>query len=257
MKKAGFLVLCHCGLSPQSRSNRLKSEYKMGRLIVEITLSSPRCRLGGRHDSKKVMKTKNLAIIFTSFLIITLASAEVVFLTNKKTENNSSNRTLINEAGDNQTTNLNVQNSNRKMDATEADKTPLNPPLQGGQISLKQEEAGETSPSLSLIRRGTEQEGMIRFSMVVDGIKLESRAPVDSTVYDLMNILKEKNKISFSGKNYPDLGFFVEEINGIKNNLLGKNWVYYINGQPARMGISNYKLKNNDIIEWKYEKKSF
>ncbi len=62
----------------------------------------------------------------------------------------------------------------------------------------------------------------------------------------------------FSGKEYPSLGFFVEEINGIKNDPgSGKYWIYYINGQTAQIGISNYQVKQNDLIEWKYETSKF
>lgn len=62
----------------------------------------------------------------------------------------------------------------------------------------------------------------------------------------------------FSGKEYSSLGFFVEEINGTKNDSTnGKYWIYYINGKPAQIGISNYKVKQNDLIEWKYETSKF
>jgi hypothetical protein len=100
-------------------------------------------------------------------------------------------------------------------------------------------------------------EEKIKAVMLINGSKFESEINEGSSVYDLMSVLKMENKISFFGKNYADLGFFIEEINGIKNNPLDKNWVYYINGEPAKVGISFYQLKINDIIEWKYEKKSF
>ena len=68
-----------------------------------------------------------------------------------------------------------------------------------------------------------------------------------------MTKLKSEGEVSFSGKEYSSMGFFVEEINGVKNdNLAGKYWIYYINGQSAQVGISNYIIKPNDLIEWKY-----
>lgn len=76
-----------------------------------------------------------------------------------------------------------------------------------------------------------------------------------TTVFNLMAKLQSENKISFSGKEYSGMGFFVDEINGIKNdNLTGKYWIYYINGKSAQVGVSNYIIKPNDLIEWKYEK---
>ncbi|OGH87647.1 MAG: hypothetical protein A3J93_03960 [Candidatus Magasanikbacteria bacterium RIFOXYC2_FULL_42_28] len=63
---------------------------------------------------------------------------------------------------------------------------------------------------------------------------------------------------SFSGKEYAGIGFFVDGINDIKNNpTAGKYWVYYLNGQPAPVGISTYLLKSGDIINWQYGTKQF
>jgi hypothetical protein len=79
-----------------------------------------------------------------------------------------------------------------------------------------------------------------------------------NTVYDLMDVLKKQGKISFEGKFSQDLGFFVEEINGIKNNPQSNEyWLYYINNKISDLGVSNYFLKTNDVINWKYEKPQF
>lgn len=90
--------------------------------------------------------------------------------------------------------------------------------------------------------------------LFINDEKYEKYLPADSTVYDLMVALKNNGQINFSGKNSAGLGFFVEEINGIKNNP-SKNtyWFYYINGQKANVGISNYILKSGDVIKWQYE----
>lgn len=69
-----------------------------------------------------------------------------------------------------------------------------------------------------------------------------------------MQIIRKDYPFTFSGKEYSGLGFFVEEINGVKNNTQeGRYWIYYINGKKAQVGISSYILKPNDIIMWKYE----
>jgi len=73
--------------------------------------------------------------------------------------------------------------------------------------------------------------------------------PEGATVLDTMNISKNNN-FSFKGKEYPSLGFFVEEINGVKGEN-GKYWIYYINEQQAEVGVSKYIVKNGDIISWK------
>ena len=75
------------------------------------------------------------------------------------------------------------------------------------------------------------------------------------SAYDLMLIAKEQGLMSFSSRDYGgDLGQLIEEINGIKNSVREKKyWIYYINGQKAQIGISNYHPNAHDIISWKYE----
>ena len=75
-----------------------------------------------------------------------------------------------------------------------------------------------------------------------------------ATVYDSMNNIQsvKENNFSFSGKEYSGLGYFVDEINGIKG-IPGKYWIYYINNKEASVSISKYILKSGDIISWKQE----
>jgi hypothetical protein len=72
------------------------------------------------------------------------------------------------------------------------------------------------------------------------------------SVYDFMNRLKERNVINFKEKTYAGLGKFIEEINGIKGNG-EKYWIYYVNGEKAKIGVSIYKLNPGDVVSWKYE----
>ncbi len=81
-----------------------------------------------------------------------------------------------------------------------------------------------------------------------------------ATVYDAMRLLQidSRQPFTFSAKEYPGMGYFVEEINGIANdNKTGKYWILYINGESAKVGVSGYVLKPNDNILWKYEKAKF
>jgi len=79
-----------------------------------------------------------------------------------------------------------------------------------------------------------------------------------STAYQAMQVLSKESDFSFKGQNYPSIGFFVNEINGIKNDLKNnKYWIYYINNQSAKVGVSNYLIKTGDIITWKYEESKF
>lgn len=69
---------------------------------------------------------------------------------------------------------------------------------------------------------------------------------------------RSEQPFMFSGKDYPGLGYFVEEINGSKYDPAKQlYWIYYVNGAPAQIGISNYYPKPGDAIEWKLEKSKF
>ncbi|MEK7065149.1 MAG: DUF4430 domain-containing protein [Patescibacteria group bacterium] len=60
-------------------------------------------------------------------------------------------------------------------------------------------------------------------------------------------------KLDFKTKTFSGLGEFVEEIGGLKNDPQGgKYWIYFINGETAKLGISTQIVKPNDLIEWKY-----
>lgn len=75
----------------------------------------------------------------------------------------------------------------------------------------------------------------------------------NETLLDAMNALASASDFRFTGRNYPGLGFFVDSINGARNEK-GLYWVFYVNGVTATGGASITLLKNNDVIEWKYEK---
>ena len=92
--------------------------------------------------------------------------------------------------------------------------------------------------------------------------------PEGSSVYEAMKIANEtqvvetlpsqhrKPRFQFAGKDFgAGLGFFVQEINGVKENPgQGMYWIYYVNGKKASAGVSSVFLKQGDIVQWKYEK---
>jgi len=86
----------------------------------------------------------------------------------------------------------------------------------------------------------------------INGIKYESEILGEISVYDFMTKMQNEGKVIFKEKTYAGMGKFIEEINGIKGD--GKNfWIYYVNDKKAEIGVSEYKIKLNDIITWKYE----
>ncbi len=71
----------------------------------------------------------------------------------------------------------------------------------------------------------------------------------NKTALDLLKSGHNVETKSFSG-----VGEFVESINGVKADGKKEFWAFYLNGQQAQVGASDYKPKNGDVIEWKVEK---
>ena len=75
----------------------------------------------------------------------------------------------------------------------------------------------------------------------------------NETVVDAMRSLASTSDFSYTGKDYPGLGVFVDSINGQKGEN-GMYWILYVNGTTSANGVSATTLKTGDVIEWKYEK---
>lgn len=86
----------------------------------------------------------------------------------------------------------------------------------------------------------------------IEGVRYESEIINNDSVYSFMKRLKNDGKINFTEKTYTGMGKFIDELNGIKGNG-EKNWIYYVNGEKAKIGVSVYKLKSGDVVSWKYE----
>jgi hypothetical protein len=76
--------------------------------------------------------------------------------------------------------------------------------------------------------------------------------PPGSTLYDALVVAQKENQISFAGKTYPILGFFVTSIGGLKEGH-DKYLIYYINGKESQVGVSTYKPLDGDKVVWKLE----
>tara|TARA_Y100000310_G_C20688913_1_gene820929 strand:+ start:1796 stop:2485 length:690 start_codon:yes stop_codon:yes gene_type:complete len=101
---------------------------------------------------------------------------------------------------------------------------------------------------------GTTAQALIPISLEVEEVTYELHVEPGSSVHDAMAKAQETSDLNFTGRQFAELGFFVEEINGVKQNpRAGKYWIYYINGRKAEVGISVYIVQENDIISWKYE----
>lgn len=90
-------------------------------------------------------------------------------------------------------------------------------------------------------------------SKTIAELDYKDTIPGSLTVYDFMDKLRSEGKMNFTEKEYTGMGKFIESINGIQNSS-SQFWIYYVNGQEAQVGVSNYKINTGDILSWKYEK---
>lgn len=99
------------------------------------------------------------------------------------------------------------------------------------------------------------KEEVISVNLLVEGIRYEVSVASGSNVYDVMVQAQEDSILHFKGSEFSRLGILIEEINGIRqNSRTGEYWIYYINGRMAKIGVSGYKLQENDVISWRYQK---
>ncbi len=86
----------------------------------------------------------------------------------------------------------------------------------------------------------------------INGVTLKGEIKEGENVYNFMSTLRKRGQIKFKEKNFIGIGQFIEEINGVRSDG-NKYWIYYVNGKKAEIGVSNYKIKEGDVVSWKYE----
>lgn len=150
------------------------------------------------------------------------------------------------------------------MDAKK-DLSPTLPLIRGGE-DTNTENTNLPQPSLVKVEVNMGKESQIEVKPLSENVKniqvilnvLDKTHTVNikdgATVYDTMNNVQslKENNFSFHSKEYPSLGSFITEINGIKGTP-GKYWIYYVNNIEASVGVSKYILKDGDSILWKQE----
>ncbi len=72
----------------------------------------------------------------------------------------------------------------------------------------------------------------------------------NETFYSTLVSAQKSGLVTFAGREYSGLGFFVSDI-GDLHMTPGKNLLYYINGKEASVGVSTYIPKNGDVVEWR------
>lgn len=108
----------------------------------------------------------------------------------------------------------------------------------------------ESSLKKSLINTASVPINNTILNTIIVGEKtLQIKSYAGASLYDVLLSAKENGNITFSGKNYPGLGFFMTDIDSLHSEQ-GKYLFYYINNKEASVGVSSYSLKDGDIIKW-------
>jgi Domain of unknown function (DUF4430) len=90
--------------------------------------------------------------------------------------------------------------------------------------------------------------------LLVEGTPYTISAGEEVILEEEMMRLKERNsRFTFTQKEYPGLGQFVESIGG-KKSAGGEYWIFYVNGKESSTGVSTTIIHEGDVIEWKYKK---
>lgn len=71
------------------------------------------------------------------------------------------------------------------------------------------------------------------------------------TVYEAMLAYQAVGGITFTGRDFPGLGFMLETLGG-RGPESGNYWFLYINDESAQKGASQITLKAGDRVEWRY-----
>lgn len=83
--------------------------------------------------------------------------------------------------------------------------------------------------------------------------KYQIETLVDSTVFSLLKELAIRENFEIETTLYPEMGIFVESINGFKGGSDNKWWQYWVNSRLGEVAADKKKIKGGDIIEWKFE----
>lgn len=100
--------------------------------------------------------------------------------------------------------------------------------------------------------RGALPENFLHTSLVVGGRTYDLQFREGETLYQAMRRLETTSGLTIQGKNFSGIGFFIDELNGIKNGG-GKYWVYSVNGVKATLGVEGYRPKPGERIVWTFE----
>ncbi len=95
--------------------------------------------------------------------------------------------------------------------------------------------------------------GFSSIALSVGSTTYRASVPAHTTVLNAMRILASTTAFTFTGREYPSLGFFVESIDGTPH-ANGYEWFLYVDGKESSTGASHTTLNDGDRVEWRYKK---
>lgn len=110
------------------------------------------------------------------------------------------------------------------------------------------------TPEPKEIKPGIKQEHNSSINLVFGSDNIDLQFKAGSSLFEVLNKAAADKKLTLVSKEYPPMGFFVTQIGNLKDGDDGKHLFYYINGQEATVGASDYLVKDGDRIEWKLKK---
>ena len=94
-----------------------------------------------------------------------------------------------------------------------------------------------------------------KITMRINAGSAAGNYPIDyidsENTYQLLIKIAQKNHFSVKTKNY-SWGIFVEGIGNLVQDGKDNFWFLYINGKTSEVGATDYLVKPNDLIEWRY-----
>jgi len=146
-----------------------------------------------------------------------------------------------------------LQESSENPAIQNSEENDLTKKTSSDQENLQLKENTQLQENIKQNENVAENQNLIEASLKVQDKNYATKIKEGSSAYDLMNQLKIQG-FNFSATEYSNLGFFVTEINGVKEDRKNSTyWTLYINGQESTVGASQLILKEGDLIEWKNE----
>lgn len=76
----------------------------------------------------------------------------------------------------------------------------------------------------------------------------------NTNAFDLLKSATDTDKITLEYKDYGgDMGIFIKSIGGIGKDSSGKRWwQFWVNNKYSQVGVSSYKIRPGDVVEFKF-----